>query len=425
MHMNSENGLIKKLALVFVVLFLLQFIVEGFILRRIALNQTEQQLKKSIARVKEDITYNNNRWDMRRYNADPNVPDSYPLYILSTDGFILDRWKPVRGYLDVSDIKHLLTYQPPKTINTPTGQTWRVFSKPIVQNGETLGVVTVGAFEPQGNISDIDSQLENVASFVFSKITIQNGQIEAKNLDVRDVSYNISFQVVDKYNRILSKNNNTNSIDRIPNYIDLSYIGEELNSSPIKQVQDSVTRESFLIATEPIVNKQQTVIGLIVMGKSILSINQIYYTYFVTEAVTAGITIIIALYIAYRLIKNYLKNAPHKQIEKKEEVEKISFDKKASVLHVGSQEIAIPYGTNQYYFLEALFSNSKKHWEVDELLERFGEDPFSNNWRKVYDAMTILNKKAAEFLPTKLITLQDKTYYINPQLLPKLTSHTS
>src|SRR6185503_16008359 len=111
---------LQKLYLVLIGVLIITFIIELFIswyaLEQTAHNHVTQELTESIQRIQEDIQYSNGKWDMHRYNADPDVPESSPLYIVSTDGFIVDRWKPVHGYLDISDIKHLLTYQTPQTI---------------------------------------------------------------------------------------------------------------------------------------------------------------------------------------------------------------------------------------------------------------------------------------------------------------------
>jgi hypothetical protein len=102
------------------------------------IKQTQDNLQLSVKRIKEDVLFENGKWNMYKYNADPNLPDTYPLYILATDGFVIDRWKPVKGYLDVSDFKHLLMFNSPQTITTPTNQSWRIFSKPIYNKNSDI-----------------------------------------------------------------------------------------------------------------------------------------------------------------------------------------------------------------------------------------------------------------------------------------------
>src|SRR5207302_9599100 len=94
----------KKLSLqligIFFLFYFIQLVLGGFIVYQVALNQTSSSLRTISQRVKEDIIYTKGKWDMQRYNSDPDVPGTYPLYILGTDGFVLDRWKPVHGFLD-------------------------------------------------------------------------------------------------------------------------------------------------------------------------------------------------------------------------------------------------------------------------------------------------------------------------------------
>jgi hypothetical protein len=58
---------------------------------------------------------------------------------------------------------------------------------------------------------------------------------------------------------------------------------------------------------------------------------------------------------------------------------------------------------------------------VDEILEAFGHDTAPENWRKVYDSMILINKKTEPYIPVKLIELKDKTYQLNPSLIPMVS----
>ena len=50
-------------------------------------------------------------------------------------------------------------------------------------------------------------------------------------------------------------------------------------------------------------------------------------------------------------------------------VKSIRFDHDKSHLIIDDQTLSISYASNQFYLLDALFSNPKKRWENDELLE--------------------------------------------------------
>lgn len=411
--------LVKKISLIFLCFFLAQLLVGSFLIYQIAIKQTTEALQQTAQRVREDIVYQNGKWDTKRYNADPNVPDTYPLYVLSADGFVIDRWKPLHGFLDTSDVKHLLAYRTPQTITTPTNQTWRMLSLPIIHNNETVGVITVSSFNPSVNTGDIDDKLQGSAAIIASKIAFKNTTIDTSNLDPRDLSFDIAFQVVDAFNRIVTKNNNTNSIDRIPNYIDTSYIGNIVDA-PVRQIKDSMTGEDFLIVTMPIVDKNNFIVGIIVIGRSIAYITQILTNFVIAEALIGGVLVFLFSFLMHRNMKGYvaaLRNEVY--TPQKKRWSHISFDKKEGSLLFDDEEVVIPYATNQYYLCEALFSHPKKRWEIDELLEKFGEQDLSN-WRKVYDAMLIVNKKAGQMIDEKLIIARDKTYQLNPLLLPKI-----
>lgn len=416
----SDRKVIKRLFLLLLCWFVIQLGLGGFLISQVALTQTSDALHQIANRVKGDVQYQNGTWNISRYNADPDVPDTYPLYLLSSDGFVIDRWKPLHGFLDTSDVKRLLSYQTPQTITTPTSQTWRIFSKPITQHGQTLGVVTVSYFNPPTtDMSPIDSQLQGAINTIAAKLVIKGNTIDASAVDPRDVSFDIAFQVVDSYNRIITKNNNTNSIDRIPNYIDASYVGDVINQSPERQVVDSVTHERFLLVTTPITDQHGYVVGALVVGKSIAFIGEIVRDFILAEAALGLVLVLVATIASLRLLVPLIEQTRRTQAAEQKVIEHLSFDKKTGALLLDEHEILIPYATNQFYLCGAVFAQPKHHWEIDELLERFGEKDLTNA-RKVYDAMVLLNKKVAPILGGRLVTMHDKTYQLNSTLLEKL-----
>lgn len=416
------GALARRIIIVLLCFFAIQLVLGSFFLRQVALRQSTESLQQVTTRVKEDVTYQNGQWDTRRYNADPDLPDTYPLYILSSDGFVIDRWKPLHGLIDTSDVKRLLSYQEPTTITTPTDQTWRIFSKPITQKGESIGVITVSYFNPTlDELASIDKKLYDAVAVISSKLTIKNnGDIDTTNIDPRDVSFDVAFQVVDNFNRIVTKNNNTNSIDRIPNYIDTSYVGNALNQKTVRQVKDSMTGEEFLLVTAPIIDQNNFVVGVVVVGKSIAFIDQIQHNFIVAE-IASGLVLVVALTILTLKVTEPLFERVKRSVPAVEErnVDHISFDKKACTIVLDDRDVPIPYATNQFYLCEALFAQPRKRWEVDELLERFGEQDLAN-WRKVYDAMIMVNKKVAPILHERIFIARGKTFQFNASLLEKL-----
>lgn len=414
--MITKKQTIFKIVLILGGALLLQLLFGLFTLYQVYMSQATAYINQTTKRIEDDITFSDGTWNLSRYNADAVVPDTYPIYILSSDGYVIDRWKPIHGFLDTSDTKHLNAYLTPQTVKTPTEQTWRVYSKQIQQNGQNLGVITIGVYLPSGIPSDdTDTKLAQVANKLAQKISVRNGSLDVSQIDTRDVSFDITFQIVDRYNKIIAKNNNTNSIDRLPNYIDLSYVGNLLTSPNIQQVRDTQTNEPFLFLTSPLIHNN-TVMGVLVVGRSIASLQDLLGKFLLIDIISG---IILSMLGSLLLWKTLLPKMQQADEEKLPEVNHILFNKTDSILLLDTTEIVIPYATNQYYLCEALFSHPKKRFETDELLERFGEHDFSNT-RKVYDAMLMVNKKVTPILGTRLIIAKEKTYQINPSLLSKI-----
>ena len=95
-----EKNFSRKLVAILGTFFLVQYILAGFLLYQITLKETSGQITTIAERVKEDLSYKNGKWDTNRYNADPDLPGTYPLYVFATDGYVIDRWKPLHGFLD-------------------------------------------------------------------------------------------------------------------------------------------------------------------------------------------------------------------------------------------------------------------------------------------------------------------------------------
>jgi len=172
--------------------------------------------------------------------------------------------------------------------------------------------------------------------------------------------------------------------------------------------------------TTPLIDANNNVTGVIVVGRSISYIFEIIRNFTIAEFCTGLIFLIVFSFTAIIVVRKHVIYTRTMPVPEKSEVHHISFDKKAGSIVLDHEEIIIPYATNQYYLCDTLFSNPKRRWELDELLEKFGEQDLTN-WRKVYDAMVIINKKIAQYMDEKLIVVKDKTYQINPKLLPKLS----
>jgi len=380
-------------------------ILFGLLFFILSLVNTNQKLQFTAQRIQEDITYQDGTWDTSSYNGDPMLSGTSVIYILASDGFVIERWKPISGYLDASDFKHLLEFKEVQTIKTVSNQEWRILSVPIHNNGEMVGVVTVSSYHPLPEVlPTFDQQLREAANALLEHVEISQNDIALTGFDQRTFPYYISFQIVNKFNTIVAKGNNTNSIDRLPNFIDPSYVSTQLQRFPLAFVRDQKNGDIFFLLSNPLQDESGQTKGIIVVGENLAFLLQPFAAYF------GIVVLVVSILVTQQNLTTWYRRS-HSKIK----TMKMSFNEKTSILSINDSEIPIPYASNQYYLTQAVLSRPKKRWEVDELLERLGEDPRHNSWRKIYDAMNQVNKKAYPVLEKKLILLEEKTYRLNSE----------
>ncbi len=416
MTMKFRSKSLIKISCLFLFVFLFQVLLSYIVIQQTALADVKHFLETLNERVRHDLRYENGKWDTAAYNSDPftaypNSSSAYPLYIVTSDGFVIERSKPIHGLLDASDYKHLMNFQTPQMINTITNEQWRVFSEPILRNGQTYGVILVSSYNPDPTqLEKLDQQLRESAQRLNSTIEIKNGELDTSKIDVRNIHYSVSFEVVSRFNKVLANDGRT------PSFIDTSYVADQLNKSPYNNVEDTLSEEEFLTYTQPILDSNKQVVGIVVVGRSTQSLERTLQTYLLSSlGVGVLLTIPLSLVLIF-LLKDELQivlAAQEQEQEAANQPRAIRFDKKASAILVNDKKYEIAYASNQYYICKALFSNPKKRWEQDELLEAMGEDFASENSRTVYDASLAINRK----VELKLIMYQDKTYFINPHLV--------
>lgn len=408
----------KKIIFWAVLIYLLQLSIAAYILYFLGSTQLNKSLEKKTQRISEDLTYKNGTWDLDSYNNDPKLLGSYPLYLITQDGFVLDRRSTIHGFLDSSDYKRLLNYQKVQTISSVTGYTRRIYSRVIADKGKDLAVITVSYFNPKEEVlSLIDKELIQNADIIYSQLSIKNGTLDVSKIDQRKISYDTSYIIVDKYNTILSKTTNVNNIGRIPNFIDPSYVKNELNNISTRIISDNESDEKFIVISKPILDKDNAVLGIMIVGTSYNNFYNLLREFSVWYSLFSLVLFLITLF----LLNNYFKRAL-RQNAKLSKLENLYFDDKQGKLIIDDKKISIPYATNQYYMLKTLFSNPNKRWETDELLDKFGELKGEEGARKIYDTMVNINRKVAGYLEDKLIITQNKTFQLNSGLPVKKTS---
>jgi hypothetical protein len=368
------------------------------------------------------LRFDGKTWDTSLYNSDPYTPYpngssgfSNPLYILTKEGFIIERSSPIRGLLDTSDFKHLSKFNKPETIHTVTNEWWRILSKPIEKNGLVLGVVVVSYYNPrESETLLIDRKMEENISFILSQIQVKDNKMNVSRLDIRNIHYEFSFEVVDNYNNVLINNG------RVPTFIDTSYFAKEVESQQRRIVTDKKTQEQYMVITRIITDIKSEPVGLIIIGESVRSLYTILHNY-VLFALFVSLFCIVPLlvYVVHIFRKDVVAILAEKISNIKSiEIKNIYFDKKGSSIQIDGRKYEIPYASNQYYVCDAIFSAPTKKWEYDELLEKLGDIKSDEiNGRKIYDAVLAINKKCG----FKLIEYKYKVFTFNPLFLSRLS----
>jgi hypothetical protein len=413
---------LKKMAGLFFALFIIQLILGFTIIFRVSAKQTNDFLGRIIETANKELRYENGKWDTSHYDINPEIPGSYRLYVFNEDGFVIDRWRPIGGLLDTSEYKQLNTHlNKYNTFITVTDQKWRMFSLPITNTSrQAVGVIAIGKLISSNvDLDEIDENLEKIGQNLLKTVKTNGDELIIDNTITRLVPYDVSFQIVDQHNKIHLKSDSANSIDRLPNYIEPSYITNYLKQPAAFRIEDNKTGELFRVVTSPIKDKTGNAIGTIIVGRSIESVKNLLRIYVLLELLIGLPLFAAGLWLTARWTNQKNKfTKPAKNLLDIHKLNVISFNKKESALYINDSLIPITYASNQYYLCLILFSAPKKKWELDEIQDKIG-DP-NTTWRKTYDAMNSINKKTDKYLQSKLVVTNNKTFQINPKLASKV-----
>lgn len=408
---------------IFLILVLLGFTQIGlgyFLIRESFISELNKTLTDTSDRISSDLIIQKGSWNTEKYLSDPLTPHPNgssgflnPLYIITTEGFMIERNFPIKGYMDSSDFKHLKAFNTPQFVNGATNERWRVLSKELIYKNEILGIIVVSLYNPDNsNLEEIDKTLTDNMNEIIKKIHYKNNSVDVSNIDIRNVHYEVAFEIVDRFNKVLLNNGRT------PSFIDPSYVYTALSEKG-KFIIDKSTGELFLVHKKPIQDGENKSRGLIIVAKSLSEMQSVLKSFLILMTVFNAFLIIplsiIAIFIIRPLRITFLKHLISDN--PKELPKRIAFNKKESYILIDSKKINIPYASNQYYLCEAIFSAPNRRWEKDELLKRLGEETNYRNSRKVYDAALAINKK----LLLKLVDYKDKTYRLNPRFLQSIS----
>ncbi len=417
------SGKLKNLVFVFIIFYVFQLGLGTAIIYFSYIHQTKSSLNTLVERVKRDIKYDNGSWDISEYNANPLIPGAFRLYAFSADGFVIDRWRTISGFMDFADFKQLLSYQTPETVETVTDQKWRMYSYPIPNGSDNIiGVISVAIYNPEeSRMSEVDEKLTTVAELINSNVIVENGNIDVTNVVRRTVPFDVSFQVVDQYNHILINNSNVNSVTNIPSFVDASYVRREMQVEQTRQIKNLSGSDAFLVETSPIKDIDGESVGVVIAASTLSTMYSIIKMYALITSLVGVVSAAVFGVIVHMLMKRWDSVAAENfHLLEEEDIVSLGFSKDDCLIKINDVSIELLYATNQFYMCEALFSKPKKKWETDELLERFGEAFEKNGWRKVYDAMISINRKTDKVMNQKLIVTNNKTYQINPLLVSKV-----
>ncbi|MFA9289037.1 MAG: hypothetical protein ACEQSA_04110, partial [Weeksellaceae bacterium] len=97
------------------------------------------------------------------------------------------------------------------------------------------------------------------------------------------------------------------------------------------------------------------------------------------------------------------------------------FDPTDGIIHIDKAKIELPLDSHQYHLAVCLFKNPTKPCTAEDVGKEFNEVD-GNLWRRVYDAMLIVNKKVEPYTGEKLCVIRNKHFMINPRVIDNLRS---
>lgn len=362
---------------------------------------------KSVAkRINEDISLKNQKWNLFYLNSDPVLPGGESHYIIASDGFIVERWRPVNGLLDTARLSYILNFSNLETVSTPSNEKWRVLSSPIYADSEIIGAIFVSSYINEGSdLKIIDERIAKDMAYVKKFITVVNDKIDVSKLDLRGTHYDVSIKVVDKFNQILTKSNNSNAIERAPIYIDASYLRYFLEKDKVFIHFDGF--EPYLVVSKIVEDQVKEDKGVIVVARSLASNIKILSQYFGSMLLIFAIVI-----LGHSIIDS--KFGTGKMIDD------IKFLIDDGVLKINKNEIVIYKETIQYQLIKVLFANPKKEFNYSEIIINENKEPESHQWKSVYDAVVVVNRKTEKYLSKKLIKVANKKFYIDKSFQKKV-----
>lgn len=367
------------------------------------LSRVENEISAFATRIQHSVHYANGKWDLTAYVADPQTPHpsgsggiSTPLYILTSDGLILERNAPINGYLDSINFDHVRTFTTAQTFAPIAGESWRVKSRDIVSSEFPTSAVLASIYHPERFREEVvDRKLDDALNYLASRVVVSDGVTHTSQIDIRQVDYDVAFVIVShQHKAILTSGRNPTFIDKSRFHDELQRIGKPY------QVIDRVDMSSYLAVSKPILSDDGSPIGIIITAAKYPVLFEI-----LTQSPMNWIQITIAFMILQWLLWIYVRQPPIKT-----QLRTIWFDGVDGMLHLDRVTIPIPIHSYQHSLIQTLLADPYRSHTADSILKA-NEEPGQNAWRKVYDAMTQLNRKTNPILG-RLVVLKDSHFSI-------------
>lgn len=419
---KEELKILSSFLIVFVSAFLIYLFANYQLISYLSVKEIKNNLADISSKVMADFDYVDGKWNTQKYLSDVTTPSDIPLYIFSLDGFLIDRNNIISGLLDTSNFSYAYSFITPKTIESPIGEDWRVYSYPIMRDEQIKGVILIAFFDPRKlSVEEIDPILFKTAHSLDEKIIVIGNSVDASKVRHNEVDPDISFEIVDAFNRSIM------SVGGPPAYIDKSYIQDVLSGRDYSVISDKKTREQYIMYAKQIRFDDKPV-GIIVLGKGLNQVNQFLKYQLFLSLVATVITIAlfsIFLFFIYRHDMSEIIQEKVIKLSKPSLVipQKLHFDEIQSKIVVNdSQFIDIPKDSYQHDICKLFFRHSSKKYDTFDLSDAIGErDETKNIKRMVYDAVEAINDRTKKIIGLKLIFLETKQYFINPELASKIS----
>lgn len=397
---DTKYSFITKIVVIFSLGFAFYAIVGYFFIRILALRTIQEDLQWMTDRVKSDLFYVNGKWVTTLYKADPLTPHPAgsggfedPLYIITRNGFVIERNQLIHGYADTSPLKDILAFSRTQTVEPITDEKWRVLSAPIKDNGQIRGGILVAQqINSEKELTLIDQNLSLNLAALLQAVKAEKESIDLSRLNLATLDGNISVQIIDMHDKVVVNKG------RVPTYLDSNQTKELFQSEGTHILSDTIKKEDFITLNSIIYDVNNNPVAVIVHGKSLKTLYKMLDAYRFYNISAFVISLICIPWLFILMKKAFFIYFRKRTLD-------IRFDPQLGFLYIDHDTFHFDKDTHQFRMLVTLFSESDMQWDRKVLAKKLQV----KNLRTLYDALLIINKK----INVKLICYHDNNYFIN------------